>query len=140
MQPGEPAPSGLRARSAVPPWARAIRGGRACIHDMSVKLAQGVCSSRVRVGDPEGERGAPGPLRTNSRMRRSSFARGMSTRLPQPKHLIPISAPSRTTSHRSLPHGCAFRVRMISPRKSLTTDMSGTGPGQGGELKSSAGA
>ncbi len=47
-------------------------------------------------------------------MLRASLRRGSIIRLPQVRHSIRISAPSRTTFQSNPPHGWAFRIRMTS--------------------------
>ena len=64
---------------------------------------------------------AGSPRSTKPASRRSSARRSRSTWRPQPWQRSPMSAPSRSTSHVSPPHGCGRRRRTTSPSSSGRT-------------------
>ena len=64
---------------------------------------------------------AGSPRSTNATSRRSSGRRSRRTWRPQVWQRRPMSAPSRSTSHVSPPHGWARRSRTTSPRNSVRT-------------------
>ena len=69
---------------------------------------------------------AGSPRSTNAASRRSSVARSIRTWRSHVRQRRPMSAPSRSTSQVSPPHGCVRRRRTTSPSSRSRTGRSGT--------------
>ena len=118
---------------AVPEDGEGAPPGRVAGSPVSSAAAR---SRRPSPADPAGRCHAPrsGRDRRARRSRRSAArAVGRSSRTcrPQPGQRSPMSAPSRSTSQVSPPHGCGRRRRTTSPRNSVEHGVGRSSAGQG---------